>query len=203
VARPKIHDDALRANLLERAGALLSLEGPAGLSLRRLAADAGTSTTAVYSLFGGKPGLVREVYMEAFRRFGAQLTEVPVTGDALHDLAELGWAYRANALTNPHLYTVMFGRALPDFEPDDEVRAESGRAMQVLVDAVERAMAAAALGRDDPRRVAMTFWATVHGLVSLELDEHLPHRPGEQDFGAAMTAIVRGWAPQPGDAPDE
>ena len=56
VPRPKVHDAALRARLLECAGATLSTRGLAALSLRTLAADVGTSTTAVYALFGGKPG---------------------------------------------------------------------------------------------------------------------------------------------------
>ena len=51
--RPKVHDAALRLRLLECAGATLSTRGIAALSLRTLAADVGTSTTAVYALFGG------------------------------------------------------------------------------------------------------------------------------------------------------
>ena len=58
MARPKVHDEVLRGRLLERARTLLSSQGPAALSLRTLAADVGTSTTAVYALFGGKPGLL-------------------------------------------------------------------------------------------------------------------------------------------------
>ena len=56
--RPKTHDDALRRRLLERAGELLSTEGPGAVSLRKIATDVNTSTTAVYSLFGGKPALL-------------------------------------------------------------------------------------------------------------------------------------------------
>jgi len=54
VPRPKVHDAALRLRLLECAGATLSTGGLAALSLRTLAAEVGTSTTAVYALFGGK-----------------------------------------------------------------------------------------------------------------------------------------------------
>ena len=77
--RPKTHDDALRRRLLERAGELLSTEGPAAVSLRKIATDVNTSTTAVYSLFGGKPALLEALYDEAFHRFGTHLAAVPVT----------------------------------------------------------------------------------------------------------------------------
>jgi len=68
-----------------------------------------TSTTAVYSLFGGKPGLLNAVYDEAFARFGERLGSVVPTGDPVTDLAALGQAYRASALAEPHFYQVMFG----------------------------------------------------------------------------------------------
>ncbi|QKJ18719.1 TetR family transcriptional regulator [Microbacterium hominis] len=40
------------------------------LSLRTLAAGEGTPTSAIYSLFGGKDGLLEAVYRDSFRRVG-------------------------------------------------------------------------------------------------------------------------------------
>ncbi|MGH8963898.1 MAG: TetR/AcrR family transcriptional regulator, partial [Actinomycetes bacterium] len=76
MARPKVHDAALRARLLTRARELLSTDGTDGVSLRVLARDCGTSTTAVYSLFGGKPELLEALLHEALRRFTAHLDAV-------------------------------------------------------------------------------------------------------------------------------
>ena len=140
MGRPKLHDDALRVRLLDRAAELLSGEGPEALSLRRLAADVGTSTTAVYSLFGGKPGLLAAVYDEAVRRFGEHLAAVRPTDDPLADLRRLGEAYRRSALADPHLYGVMFSRRAPGFEPDDAAKERSKATFAPLVDAVGRAM---------------------------------------------------------------
>jgi AcrR family transcriptional regulator len=164
VPRPKTHDEALRVRLLDRAGELLSSEGPEALSLRRLAADVGTSTTAVYSLFGGKPALVRELYVAAFQRFGARLAAVAPTGEPAEDLVQLGLAYRTAALAEPHLYLIMFTKAVAGFEPDHEV------AVQVLGPLVEVGRSA---GLPDPETAAMTVWGLVHGLVSLELNGNL------------------------------
>jgi AcrR family transcriptional regulator len=164
VPRPKTHDEALRVRLLDRAGQLLSTAGPEALSLRRLASDVGTSTTAVYSLFGGKPALVRELYVAAFQRFGARLDEVTCSGDPDEDLVRLGLAYRRAALAEPHLYSIMFTKAVAGFEPD---RAAVDHVLGPMVAVGRQA------GLPDPETVAMTVWGLAHGLVSLELNGNL------------------------------
>src|SRR6184192_1188402 len=122
MARPRTHDEALRLKLLDRAGELIAADGPKALSLRKLAADAGTSTTAVYSLFGGKTDLVNALYVEGFRRFQERLDDVPRSGDPVEDVVRLGLAYRRSALADPHLYLIMFTKAVPGFEPNEEAQ---------------------------------------------------------------------------------
>ncbi|TCO65556.1 TetR/AcrR family transcriptional regulator [Actinocrispum wychmicini] len=180
--RPKTHDEALRVRLLDRAGQLLSDAGPDALSLRRLAADVGTSTTAVYSLFGGKPALVRELYVAAFQRFGARLHETDCTGDPEEDLVRLGLAYRRAALAEPHLYSIMFTKAVAGFEPDHEA---AGHVLEPMVAVGRRA------GLDDPVTAAMTVWGLAHGLVSLELNGNLT------DSGQVERVLRAGLATTP------
>jgi AcrR family transcriptional regulator len=198
VARPKVHDEALRTRLLDEAGRLLSREGPAGLSLRRLAADVGTSTTAVYSLFGGKPGLVRALYLEAFGRFGARLAEVPRTDDPLTDLVRLGLAYRESALADPHLYAVMFGHVIPEFEPEPDDAAMSLATMDALVDAVGAAVGAGLLVDADPEVIVVSLWAQAHGVVSLELGGAMPPEfDVAANYQRVLAAALRGWLRHP------
>ncbi|SDD19581.1 TetR/AcrR family transcriptional regulator [Actinokineospora iranica] len=190
--RPKTHDEALRTRLLDRAGELLSSEGAAALSLRKLAADVGTSTTAVYSLFGGKPALVRALYMEAFRRLGTRLQAVQPTGDPAEDLTRLGIAYRDSALADPHLYGIMFG-GHPGFEPDEEATAQARAALEPLLNVIA-AGARAGVFPDTTHTMAMGCWGIVHGLVSLELCGNLPP---DMDVAAtyerALRANTSGW----------
>jgi len=187
-----VHDEALRQRLLADAAALVFDVGVDALSLRRLASGAGTSTTAVYSLFGNKAGLLDSLYREAARRFGERLAEVRVTDDPLRDIVRLGLAYREYARDEPHLYAVMFAK----FDgPDSDVRVEAARTIEPLVDAVKRGQA---LGRLQPvpaGRIALACWGIAHGLVSLELAGSVP--PGldiSDDYEAALTAMVQGWA---------
>ena len=56
--RPRPHDDHLREQLLGIATETIARTGVEGLSLRTLATDAGTSTSAVYQLFGSRAALL-------------------------------------------------------------------------------------------------------------------------------------------------
>lgn len=194
--RPKVHDEALRLRLLEAAVRTLSEDGPDALSLRKLAAQVGTSTTAVYSLFGGKPGLLEAVFDEAFARFGQRLAAVVLTDDPLGDLRALGDAYRASALAEPHFYQVMFGSSGAAITPGPESRERAEATFRPLVDGVRRAMAAGALRPDDPVTVASAMWAAAHGLVSLELRALLPMgaTPPEEVYRRSLTAMGLGWS---------
>jgi AcrR family transcriptional regulator len=168
VARPKVHDEVLRVRLLEAAGQVVASEGAGALSVRRIAAAVGTSTTAIYSLFGSKGDLVREVWLEGFRRLAARMEAVPHTDEPLGDLANLGRAYRAHAVGNPAFYEVMFGGAAHEYEPDEADQAEARRSLDALVEGVRRCVEQGAAA-GDPEEVAMVLWGLVHGMVSLEL----------------------------------
>lgn len=166
------------AVLVDVAARLLDEEGPEKLSLRRLAAQAGTSTMAVYSRFGDKARLLAAMHREGFRRLGSALDAVPRTPDPVADLYAMGLAYREAALASRHLYNLMFGRPLPLFSPDSEGQQVARAAYQPLLDAVARCRSEGLLAGPDPDRVALHLWSTAHGMVSLELNDQLP--PGDE-----------------------
>jgi AcrR family transcriptional regulator len=173
----KTHTAEVAARLVDEAGRILSAEGPAALSLRRLAQATGTSTMAVYTLFGDKQGLVAAMYRLGYERLGTALRAAAAgVDDPLQALVRLGRAYRQNALANPHLYELMFGRPIPAFAPDQEAERIADAAYQPLVDTVRRCVTAGAL-IGDADRIALHLWAVSHGTVSLELAGHLPDDP--------------------------
>lgn len=173
---------------------LLSKEGAGALSLRRLAADVGTSTTAVYSLFGGKPGLVRELFIEAFHRFGAHLTAVPRTDDPGEDLIQLGLAYRRSALADPHLYPIMFANIVPGFEPDDQVSQEAMVALTPLIEVVQAGIKEGIFVDVPTNLVVLSCWGLAHGMVSLELNGYAPTElDTDPAYERALRANLAGW----------
>src|SRR6266536_2111197 len=120
---PRKADPNVRASLIDIAARLLAEEGPPALSTRRIAAETGTSTMAVYTHFGSMSGLVREIVHEGFVRLQSFLTQVKQTDDPVADMALLGRAYRRAAVANANLYAVMFGGAsLAGFSLTEEDR---------------------------------------------------------------------------------
>jgi AcrR family transcriptional regulator len=168
VARPRTHDEKLRLRLLDEGGRLLAEEGPAALTVRRLAERAGTSASAVYSLFGDKWGLVDEMFREGFRRFAERIADLQASDDPMADFIALGAAYRANARANPHLYDLMFGQPFPQFQAGAETRELALGTFTALVGALGRCIDAGLLS-GDPLDLATTFFSLIHGLTSLEL----------------------------------
>ena len=160
----------VRRRLIEHAARLLGEEGPSALSTRRLTREAGTSTMAVYTHFGGMGPLVGEVAAEGFRRLIARVAAVGRSDDPVDDLRRMAIAYRANALDNRYLYFVMFGSAsLGGYRHQAESAEVGAEAFDQLRSAVERAMSEGALRTGDPSAVAGQFWSALHGYVMLEL----------------------------------
>ncbi len=188
----------VRRRLLEAAALLLDESGPDALTARRLAATAGLSTMAVYTHFGGMPALVKEIVVEGFKRLDEHITAHPRTDDPVADLVDLAFAYRANALENPHLYSVMFGAAsLGGYTLAPEERAVGIYTFVVLSEAVARAMELGTLRRDDPDLVAQQLWTAMHGYVMLELAGlHLTSKdPAEEVFRPLMATLLAGLRP--------
>ena len=98
----------VRDELLHAAVDILNEDGPEGLQTRKIASAAGTSTMAVYTYFGGMPGLIAAIAEEGLRQFDAAMT-MPPTSDPVADLMATGIAYRRYAIERPHMYRLMFG----------------------------------------------------------------------------------------------
>jgi AcrR family transcriptional regulator len=197
--RPRARDyQELRQALIDSGGRLLAAEGPQALTTRRVAQAVGSSTTAVYQLFGDKAGLVLAMYLEGFVRLGESFAAVPRTSDPVADLLALGRAYRANARANPHLYELMFGHPIPGFAPDQATIDQTLDTYQDLLHTIERCIQAGRLAPADPQDIAVQLHALVHGLASLELRGSLG-TPAEADhrWEAALQAAVRGHQASP------
>jgi len=188
----------VRRRLLEAAALLLDEEGPGALTARRLASTAETSTMAVYTHFGGMLGLVRAIVVEGFKRLADHVTKPPRTDDPVTDLVEMALAYRANAVENPHLYSVMFGAtSLGGYRLAPEERAGGLYTFVVLSEAVARAMEMGGLRRGNAELVAQQLWTAMHGYVMLELAGlHLGSGdPVEEVFRPLMTTLLAGLSP--------
>lgn len=180
---PRPLSATVRAALVERAATLLA--GREAVTLRRLVEGTGVSTMAVYTYFDGMPGLWRAVRQEGFTRLAQRLGTLDPTDDAVRDLAALGAAYVANAVTNPALYRTMFDTAADLDDPE-----AASRSFQVLVAAAARARAQGRFAEaSDPETVALRQWASGHGLTMLVLTGVLPAQALD-DHAPSITAAL-------------
>jgi AcrR family transcriptional regulator len=198
IVSPRRADPRTPAALVEAAAWILTEEGPAAFSARRLAAVAGTSTMAVYTHFGSMDDLVRAMVHEGFARLHRQMIRIGATDDPVADVVTLGCAYRGNAVDNPHLYAVMFGgSSLGGFSLTDADRQHGRYTLEVLVDAVGNCMAAGRFRPADAQLLGHQMWIALHGLVTLELGSYLidPY-----DADACFEAQVTGLMLSAGDS---
>ncbi len=180
VVSPRRSDPLIRPTLIDIGARLMSEEGPRALSTRRLAAEAGCSTMAVYTHFGGMSGLVREMVHEGFARLQVHFSHVLDTSDPVADMALLGRAYRYNAHRNPHLYSIMFGTSThAGFSLTEEDRQYGRYTLAKVVHTAHRCITDGRFSTDDPELVAHHMWTALHGLVTLELGHYLipPYDP--------------------------
>ncbi len=181
MSRPTSYDEATRARLLAATADSVAADGPDRVSLREVARTAGTSTSAVYALFGGKDELLGAVIADGFASFAS--AQRAAESDGLH---ALGLAYRTWAHEHPSLYRLMFGGALASYEGEG------------AMDALDPLIAAlAARGAEDPAAAALVVWAHVHGAVSLEFACVAPPAVDpDAVYADVLDAVERLW-PEP------
>jgi AcrR family transcriptional regulator len=205
----------VRAELLHAAVQILNEDGPDALQTRKIASAAGTSTMAVYTYFGGMPGLIAAITEEGLRQFDAAMT-MPPTSDPVADLMATGSAYRRYAIERPHMYRLMFGSTSAHGinAPAHDVLTLSLAEINDhypsfahVVRGVHRSMLAgrisAGSATDDATVVAIAaqFWASIHGFVMLELAGYY----GAQGtaVGPVLAALTTNLLVALGDSPEQ
>lgn len=183
----------MAAALVDVAERLLREEGPHAVSLRRVAEAADTSTQAVYTCFGGKPGLIDALYREGYARLADRLAEVDADLEPLDRIRALGAAYRERALADPHLYELMTAHPIAGYEPPAASRRAARATLQPLVDAAGDAVSAGLLV-GEPARIAHLLWAAGHGFVGLELHGLAPDDP-DAAYRRMTDALLDGHGP--------
>jgi AcrR family transcriptional regulator len=185
--------------LLAAAETVLVREGPGGLTVRAVAAEAGIAPMGVYNRLGGKDGLVDALLIKGFDRLRAACDA------AINDTAEpsirarlftCGLNYRRFALDNPHFYAIMFEDSLLPGHDNPEVSEHAQAAFGALVRAVELASAADVIAAPAPLEVAQQIWSAVHGAVALELKGLVLTPDPQYTYQAFLETVIRGLGPR-------
>src|SRR5262245_55763381 len=109
MGRPRRHDERTAEALLDAAERLVETEGADALAVRRVAHETGTTTRAVYSVYGSKDALLAALGRRAFEILGREITRLPETGDPAGDLVEAGVVvFRRFVVEHPSLFGIAF-----------------------------------------------------------------------------------------------
>jgi AcrR family transcriptional regulator len=199
VGRPREHGPAIREALLDAAERLLAEGGPDGLSVRAAADAAGTTTRAVYSVFGSKEGLLAGLAQRAFELLGASIALLPVSDDPAQDLVEAAVkVFRAMAIDNPAAYRITFLRVVPDLDLGPGTVDASQHALRLLMERFERLASAGGLVGRTVTEATVEFNALCEGLATVELRN--PRSLGDDPeavWRRSIATLVSGFAVAP------
>ena len=204
MGRPREHDEATRTALRGAAERLLADGRPEQFSVRAVAAEAGTTTRAVYSLFGSKEGLLVDALAEsAFDFLADRIAALEMTGNPVDDLVAVGVpVFRALVVEHPALYRVAFQRIVPGFRAGPEVTAARTRAFDGLTSRVVPLEETGLLGDKTVHEAAVEFNAMLEGLANAELRgavlPNLPPGREEEAWRRALRTVIAGFANPPG-----
>ncbi|MGW0581921.1 TetR/AcrR family transcriptional regulator [Streptomyces sp. NPDC002920] len=162
---------------------LAEAEGWDAVTTRRLAAEIEYSQPVLYSHFKGKDAIMAAVAVEGSVELAAEMREARraatregVPPGVRAGLAAVGEAYASFARRRPALYDAMFTHRvdLPF------ATAEAPAALWEAFNELAAAVTPAAAEGDDPGLLTETFWAGLHGLVTLTRSGRLPEEAHER-----------------------
>jgi AcrR family transcriptional regulator len=200
VGRPKEHDEHTRATLRAATERLIAGGGLAAFSVRAVADQAGTTTRAVYSLFGSKDGLLVDAMAQgAFDYLAEGIGALAETDDPVADLIAVGVpVFRSLVRDHPALYRIAFQRIVPGFQAGPEVAAAREQAWARLTAKIGRLKQAGLLDHKPVAEAAVEFNAMLEGLANAELRGRtlslLPEGAEEQAWRNALTTVIRGFS---------
>ena len=202
MGRPRTYDEALREQLIVRASDMMSKDGYHGVSLRVLTRDVGTSTNAVYTLFGSKEALMAEAVLLHLDSLIGQEGMPPETDNPEEDLLKVAGLYRDFAVGDPNSFDAAF-EALKETKKPGSLTDRVNPGIRELnvklfgpIHAVCKRIAEANPGTDlDPQRMAVAVWALIHGYSALEISGAFPPSPSDDEeiFREAVHSMYLGW----------
>lgn len=196
MGRPKEHDNSTRLALLTAAEQLIESQGPDAASVRGVAEAGGTTTRAVYSVFGSKAGMLAALATRLFEMLVEAIDGCEPTTDPARDVVTISLdGFRRTALEHPALYGLVFLRIVPTLRLGAEFTDAAAHAFGRLEASLRRVQAAGRLGAMTPHNAAQAVHALTEGLATMELrGTFASTSDAEKVWHHAVTALVNGFA---------
>jgi AcrR family transcriptional regulator len=192
--------EEIRTRILDAARELFASEGVDSVTMRRIADRIEYSPTAIYFHFRDKESLLAELCDYDFRNFAHGFTAIAQIPDPVERLRAAGRSYVEFGLTNPSHYRLMFMTPKPvNDKTDKSGMGNPDEDAYAFLKGIVRDLQAQGRLRDDltdSDLVAQTIWATIHGVVSLEIakcnDAWVEFRPVEERTAQVLEMVEKG-----------
>ena len=177
-----------RDRIFAAAKTVLDREGLPGLTIRKVADQAGLSPMAMYRHFADKDALLNALMDDGFAAWESIARSIAVA-DPIDWLYALGEAFLDFALTQPHRFDAAFFLPAPRARqyPDDFAAGRSPVVAMALV-RIDQAKADGRLGDEPALEVALALSALAQGLVSMYRANRFS---SEKQFRALFRAQIR------------
>jgi len=165
--------EAFRERLCDVAARLYVEEGPAAVTMRRIASELGSGTMTAYRYYPNKESILTAVRTRGLNRFSQALEDALDTpGDGRTRSRAVRDAYIAFARQHTATYRLMF--EYPQADRDDPAYLAAHERMWRTVAAHVEVMIAEGRIEADAPIFGHQIWAALHGAVMLELSGLLP-----------------------------
>jgi AcrR family transcriptional regulator len=193
--------DRTRAKILGTARKLFARHGYQAVTMRGIARQIQYTPTAIYFHFKDKESLLRELSRADFAALATHLHRIGQVADLIERIRRMGLAYVEFGVKYPHHYRLQF--MTPSVaSPLKRAGIEKGNpdqdAFAFLQEAVSEAMGEGRFQPEwqDAELLAQTFWAGVHGVVSLSIskpkDAWIAWRPVKKRAEMMVEALLQG-----------
>jgi AcrR family transcriptional regulator len=154
-----------KEQVVQAAAELLNAEGPAALSLNRLAKRLGVQTPSLYNHVDGLSGLQRDLALLNVRRLGERLERAAIGRSGPQALRAIAQAYREHIKESPGVYMASLRVSGNQGEANPALEAAEGRVLSVVLAVV----VSFGLSNDDALHAVRGLRSVVHGFASLEV----------------------------------
>jgi len=189
------HTD-LKTRIIDAARQVLLSEGYRNFSMRKIAAEIGVSATSIYLHFENKDELVHTLMDQAIERLNNRLkVQAEKHDEPIAKLEALAREYAHFALSHPREYQVIYLISSDEMAryPKEKFR-KARKGYEIVTSVLEEAVKAGLINEAKPRMAAYTFWAQLHGVMSVVLSKRLDTRIDQEEFiEEAIEHIIQGY----------
>jgi AcrR family transcriptional regulator len=177
MAKKKYHHGDLKNALIQAGMEILSEEGIAGLSLRKVALRAGVSHNAPYAHFSDKQALIAAISTEGYRILFEQLSSIreKYQADPCQQLIEAALTYVRFAQNRPAQFRVTFSSAVEREEDYPALVEITGKCLEQLIFIMGACQGAGILRPGPAEAMAISVWSAVHGFTCLLIEGQISH----------------------------